>query len=72
MGANIIPIAKNRGSTVLGVKIGLRVSVLVRPGDPEMAGSRGTHCHAFNRCCRNAVSEQFKSHQHLFLPSRIL
>jgi hypothetical protein len=51
-GANIMPTAKNRGRTVLGVRIGLYwVSA------PRLARVEGcSYCHAFNLCCRNAVS----------------
>jgi hypothetical protein len=57
IGANKIPTMKNRGSTLLGVRIGLsewsaRSSKAVGTG---WSGGK-THCHAFNRCCRNAVS----------------
>ena len=45
IGANMMPTAKKRGKTVLGVRIG---------------------CHAFNRCCRNAVSVPHR--QYLYYP----
>jgi hypothetical protein len=55
----MMPTAKNRGSTVLGVRMGLRS---VRPlsyctAHPGSGGVKGdTHCHALSRCCRKAVS----------------
>ena len=52
MGANIIPMAKNRGSTVLGVRIGLVLVSILSARPP----SQTTHCHAFSRCCLKAVS----------------
>lgn len=52
IGANIMPTAKKIGRTVLGVRIGLRfVSIKTVLVDDW------THCHAFRRCCRKAVSE---------------
>lgn len=55
MGAKMMPIAKKMGRTVLGVKIGLSRSERLRKAG---FGRRGAHCHAFNRCWRNAVSAQ--------------
>jgi len=61
MGANMIPMAKKRGRTVFGVKIGLSNDGQ-RSSTTTVAehrkSMRGTHCHAFNRCCRNAVSRE--------------
>ncbi len=72
MGANITPIAKNRGSTVLGVRIGLSVvsgyCCLGAPGSCGWeVGEEGAHCHAFNRCCLKAVSTQIQ-HDELLAP----
>lgn len=54
IGANIIPMTKKRGSTVLGVRIGLLETVRRRRG--AIGISETKYCHAFNRCCRKAVS----------------
>jgi len=56
MGANMIPTAKKMGRTVLGVRIGLRK---VNFG-PIHARVVATYCHAFNLCCRKAVSESYQ------------
>lgn len=57
MGANMIPMAKKRGMTVFGVNIGLRTDSKCPSTVAEYPKCMGsTHCHAFNRCCRNAVS----------------
>ncbi len=62
MGAKMIPMTKKRGSTVLGVRIGLenRRSA-IGSGLFHAFKIRElvivTHCHAFNRCCRKAVSK---------------
>jgi hypothetical protein len=54
MGANMIPMAKKMGRTVLGVRIGLAgVSAGI-----SWIGLWRTDCHAFNLCCRKAVSAQ--------------
>lgn len=51
---------KNSGSTVLGVRIGLHVSSAVSSqpgtGTAGRARQRTTHCQAFSRCWRKAVS----------------
>lgn len=52
MGANITPTMKNRGRTVFGVKMGLSQCQPQSVAEPVLP----THCHAFKRCCRNAVS----------------
>lgn len=61
MGANMMPIEKNRGSTVFGVRMGLvnrsQRSAGFLKGDATLAvGVVAAYCHAFSRCCRNAVS----------------
>ena len=57
-----MPITKNIGSTVLGVRIGLNTSRSASTSFPCPLSARmtpgKTHCHAFNLCCRNAVSKQ--------------
>ena len=56
IGANIIPTAKKSGRTVFGVRMGLQNTVDQYP-EPSMGFSRTSpYCHAFNRCCLNAVS----------------
>lgn len=53
MGANMMPTAKKRGRTVFGVRMGL----MARFSNPfQCITHDNTHCHAFNRCCRKAVS----------------
>lgn len=75
MGANMTPMLKNRGRTVLGVKMGLgRCFSIVDGGWRSRchtsgyrgmsAGARKTYCHAFRRCCRNAVSEELLCQRH--------
>ena len=56
IGANMIPTTKKRGKTVLGVRIGLRQSVLAGVVRKRYLALRTTYCQAFNRCCRKAVS----------------
>jgi len=52
MGANMMPTAKKMGRTVFGVRMGLRRVNF----EPRRARLRATYCHAFNLCCRKAVS----------------
>jgi len=54
MGANITPMAKKMGRTVFGVRIGLSRKAISKRIHP--AEVLYTYCHAFKRCCRNAVS----------------
>lgn len=55
MGANMMPTRKKSGRTVFGVKMGLsRRSQCCCPSTESLW--LHTYCHAFNRCCRNAVS----------------
>jgi hypothetical protein len=65
MGANMIPKAKKSGSTVLGVRIGLSSAVSAYVHDASWISQ--THCHAFNRCCVNAVSIAYPSAFHASL-----
>lgn len=58
MGANITPTMKKRGRTLLGVRIGLRRSARRSRGSTD---TLQTHCHAFSRCWRNAVSGRSQS-----------
>ncbi len=57
IGAKIMPIAKKRGRTVFGVRIGLdsRFSFTATAAT-TCVPERSTHCQAFSRCCRKAVS----------------
>lgn len=65
MGANTIPIEKKRGSTVLGVRMGLLAGRQRSiAGKRPIATGNTAYCHAFNRCCRNAVSVWGRDHQH--------
>jgi hypothetical protein len=59
MGANMMPTAKKMGRTVLGVRMGLYMSAL----RVSVGGLWGgvTDCHAFNLCCRKAVSMRYGS-----------
>lgn len=53
IGAKMIPNAKKIGRTVLGVRIGLvQVSMWI-----DTSRWSRTYCHAFNLCCRKAVSK---------------
>lgn len=53
MGANMTPTMKNRGRTVLGVKMGL---LPPSASDRVHATVGVAYCHALRRCCRKAVS----------------
>ena len=55
-GAKIMPIAKKRGSTVLGVRMGLGLE-----SADDYSLLEWPYCHAFNRCCRKAVSAENQS-----------
>ena len=55
IGANIMPTAKKRGRTVLGVRIGLTPSAPTS-SLPALSDAIQTYCQAFNLCCRKAVS----------------
>ena len=55
----MMPTKKKRGSTLLGVNIGLMAPLLAAKGALRgtwCGGFSGTYCQAFNRCCRKAVS----------------
>ena len=52
MGAKIIPMAKKSGRTVFGVRMGLGSRCQL----DESETKEKSYCHAFNRCCRKAVS----------------
>lgn len=56
MGAKMMPIEKKSGRTVLGVRIGLVCGQRCVSAPWEFRPSSTTYCHAFSRCCRNAVS----------------
>ena len=77
MGANKMPTVKKSGSTVFGVRIGLdstqdsrQLPLLRPPGRYRKVAywRTTTYCHAFSRCCRNAVSRiVFRIHGDNFL-----
>lgn len=57
MGAKMTPTMKKSGRTVFGVRMGLQAGQWLGAGVADLPLSVFcTYCHAFKRCCRNAVS----------------
>ena len=60
-GANMMPTMKKSGKTLFGVRIGLfeeRLRSLVIEYNRNGKHQSSTHCHAFKRCWRKAVSNE--------------
>jgi len=70
-----MPTMKNRGRTVFGVRMGLYNAEEISgcaPAQYHRVLSGAAYCHAFNRCCRKAVSifrKGIVSHQTCFRTS---